>query len=423
MNIVFLYRIIHALLALVTLYFITKYLTPEEQGWYYTFLSFSALIYLFDFGLSMALVHVSAIEFVKLKWGDKGLVIGENSKRFKDFIRISFDKYKKLGLLYFIIIFPFGIIYFNENETAKNYYWYFPWLMHAAASSLSLLCLPFLSIVEGSGNISETYKLKIMQILIGSLLCCLLIYFSYPLYAPSMLLFSTVAITVIWLILYRKNNLPEKINMISSYDWKENISSFKNRVGITFLGSYLFIQIYTPVLFYFEDPMIAGRFGLSLAIGNMLGLISCSWFTTNIPNMTKYIAENKYNQFVTIFKRSFYQSTSFLVFSILIISSVYFLFIEEEIFNRLLGLYNFIGILFIILITHLINSVVIYIRCFKKEPLAVPHFICAVITLFFGFYLLLNYSVTGLIIGVLIVQVFVTIPVTLIGWRKYKLKN
>mgnify|MGYP001316060534 CR=1 FL=1 len=64
MNIVFVFRIVHALFAIITLYFITQYLTPQEQGWYYTFLSFSALIHLFDFGLSMALVHASAIEFV-----------------------------------------------------------------------------------------------------------------------------------------------------------------------------------------------------------------------------------------------------------------------------------------------------------------------------------------------------------------------
>ena len=46
MNIVFIFRIVHALFAIITLYFITQYLTPQEQGWYYTFLSFSALIHL-----------------------------------------------------------------------------------------------------------------------------------------------------------------------------------------------------------------------------------------------------------------------------------------------------------------------------------------------------------------------------------------
>jgi len=420
MNIVFLFRIIHALLALITLYFITQYLTPQEQGWYYTFLSFSALIYLFDFGLSTALVHESAIEFAKLKWGAKGLIIGKNAKRFEDFINIAFIKYVRIAILYFIIIFPFGYLYFNGNETAKNYYWYLPWIIHTTASALSLLCLPFISIIEGSGNITEIYRLKVIQILVGSFLCCLLIYFSYPLYAPSTLVFSTIIITLIWLLFYRKNNFPEKINPISDYDWKENISSFKNKVGITFLGSYLFVQIYTPVLFYFENPIIAGQFGLSLAIGNMLGLIASSWFVTNIPRMTKCISENNYYEFKILFIKSFYQSTIFLISTILFISFVYCLFIQEEIFSRLLGFYNFIGILFIILITHLINSLVIYIRCFKKEPLAVPHFICSVLTLFFGVIFLSHYSVTGLIIAILATQFFITIPITLLGWKKYK---
>ena len=422
MNIVFLYRIIHALFALVTLYFITQYLTLEEQGWYYTFLSFSALVYLFDFGLSMALIHVSAIEFVKLKWGFKGLIIGENQKRFKDFLSMAFDKYAKIGLLYFLIILPFGFFYFNQNETAKNYYWYLPWIMHVVFSTLSLLCFPFTSIVEGSGNITEIYRLKIVQILAGSILCCFLIYFSYPLYAPSMFLLSTVIITLLWLLFYRKNNFPEKINIYSSYNWKDNVSSFKNKVGITFLSSYLFVQIYTPVLFYFENPMTAGKFGLSLAIGNMLGLISSSWFVTNIPGMTKAIAENNHTKFVILFKKSFYQSTFFLIFSIIFISSIYLIFLEEEIFNRILNFYNFIGILLIILITHLINSIVIYIRCFKREPLAVPHFICSIITLIIGFYVLLDYSVSGLIITILAIQFFITIPVTLLGWKKHRQK-
>ena len=259
MNIAFLYRITHTLLALMTLYFITQYLTLEEQGWYYTFLSFSALIYLFDFGLSIALVHVSSIEFAKLKWGTNGSIVGKNSKKYQEFINIAFTKYLKIGALYFIIIFPFGLLYFNDSETAKNYFWHIPWVIHVVLSVLSLLCLPYLSIIEGSGNIKEIYNLKIIQILIGSTLCCLLIYLKYPLLAPSMLLLSMFVITFLWLLFYRKNNLPKITNNLNHYSWKKNINSFTNKVGITFLGSYLFIQIYTPVLFYFEDPITAGK--------------------------------------------------------------------------------------------------------------------------------------------------------------------
>lgn len=422
MNIAFLYRITHALLALITLYFITQYLTLEEQGWYYTFLSFSALIYLFDFGLSIALVHVSSIEFAKFKWGANGSIVGKNSKKYQEFINIAFTKYLKIGVLYFIIIFPFGLIYFNDSETAKNYFWHIPWIIHVILSVLSLLCLPYLSIIEGSGNIKEIYNLKIIQILIGSTFCCLLIYLNYPLLAPSMILLSMFVVTFLWLLFYRKNNLPKIKNNFNHYSWEKNINSFKNKVGITFLGSYLFIQIYTPVLFYFEDPVTAGKFGLSLAIGNMIGLISGSWFVTNIPSMTKYIAKKNYNDFNILFKKSFYQSTLFLLFSILFICSLYFIFYENKIFDRLLGFYSFVGILLYIFITHLINSIVIYIRCSKQEPLAIPHFLCSIITFVFGFYFLINYSITGLILSILVTQLLITVPVSLIGWNKFKYK-
>jgi len=419
MNIVFVFRIVHALFAIITLYFITQYLTPEEQGWYYTFLSFSALIHLFDFGLSMALVHASAIEFVKLKWGNSGLIIGENYRNFKDFISIAFIKYKKLGLIFFIIIFPFGIYYFSQSQTAQNHYWLIPWFIHCSVAALSLLCIPFLSIVEGSGNLKEIYTLKIIQIIIGSTLCCLLIYFNYPLIAPSMILFSLVLTTLLWLIFYRNNNLPVLSDSNNSYKWKENIGSFKNKVGITFLGSYLFAQIYTPILFYFENPELAGQFSLSLAIANMIGLISSSWIAANIPKMTTAVAKNELNIFKNIFKKSFYTSSAFLFFSIIIIISLYTLFNDYEISTRLLSFYNFTGILLVIFMNHIINTIVIYLRCFKEEPLAIQHFICSIITFLLGVYFLVNYSITGLIIVILMMQIFVIIPISIIRLKKF----
>ena len=198
---------------------------------------------------------------------------------------------------------------------------------------------------------------------------------------------------------------------------EKNINSFTNKVGITFLGSYLFIQIYTPVLFYFEDPITAGKFGLSLAIGNMVGLISSSWFVTNIPSMKSIL--QKIIILISIFYlKIFYQSTLFLLFSILFICSLYFIFHENKIFDRILGFYNFIGILLYIFITHLINSIVIYIRCSKQEPLAIPHLLCSIITFAFGIYFLINYSILGLIASILVTQFFITLPVSLIGWNK-----
>ncbi len=420
MNIVFTFRIIHALLAVVTLYFITQYLTPEQQGWYYTFLSFSALVYLFDFGLSMALVHTSAIEFSKLKWGLHGSIVGENHKIFEDFINIAFYKYIKIAFLYLLIILPFGILYFYLSQSSQNIFWFIPWIIHSISAALSLLCFPFIYIIEGSGNIREIYKLKIFQISIGTILCCLLIYLSYPLFAASMILLSLSLSTLLWLAIFRKNNLTLVAQPNSDYNWKDSISSFKNKVGLTFLGSYLFTQVYTPILFYYDEPSLAGKFGLSLAIANMIGIISSSWLTVSIPKMTKAVAENEFKMFKILFRESFFKSLAFLIFSLISVCSLYLFFENNHIISRLLEFKSFAGILAIIFLMHLINSIVIYLRCFKKEPLVNIHFACSIVTLLLGLFMIPLYSVNGLILIIILIQAFIALPISINKLRTFQ---
>jgi hypothetical protein len=67
----------------VTVIVIASALTPEQQGWYYTFGSLAALYSVFEMGLAVALVQISAHFFVDLQWDVRGQVIGSkvNIKR------------------------------------------------------------------------------------------------------------------------------------------------------------------------------------------------------------------------------------------------------------------------------------------------------------------------------------------------------
>ena len=150
-----------------------------------------------------------------------------------------------------------------------------------------------------------------------------------------------------------------------------------------------------------------------------IGLISSSWIAANIPKMTTAVAKNELNIFKNIFKKSFYTSSAFLFFSIIIIISLYTLFNDYEISTRLLSFYNFTGILLVIFMNHITNTIVIYLRCFKEEPLAIQHFICSIITFLLGVYFLVNYSITGLIIVILMMQIFVIIPISIIRLKKF----
>jgi hypothetical protein len=82
LNIIFMQRLWEGLAGLLTLFFLTHFLSAALQGWYYSFLSLAALYTMFDLGLSTALVQISAHYFVHNQWSDEGEVIGEKRNHF-----------------------------------------------------------------------------------------------------------------------------------------------------------------------------------------------------------------------------------------------------------------------------------------------------------------------------------------------------
>ncbi len=422
-NTVFIFRIIHAIFALVTLFFVLKFLTPIEQGWYYTFLSLSSLIYFFDYGLSSALIHISAIESVNLKWGKFGEIFGNNKNKFLNLLKQSLKYYIYLAITFFIVVYFLGIIYFNfSSENSSSYInWSIPWLILILVSSLSLLTMPFLAILEGAGKINEIYKLRIIQILMGSILAWILIYLNFPLYAASMILLSTFIVTFVWTMFFKgkiifdtaRINLPKK-----NYIWKDEIWPFQWKVGTTWLSSFIFLQIYTPLLFYFNSPVEAGQMGLSLAILNMLALLSHSWITNKIPSLTKAATEKNWILFDSLFIKAYIASNIFLICSSILLVIFYNYINYFNIQNRILSFNDFIILIIIVFLNHQINCMVANLRSHKREPLVWILFSGSLITVVLGFFAIKYYSISLLVLIILLVQFFYMIPISYYKWKE-----
>ena len=66
---VFAQRAWQALAGVITLAFVAHFLSPVEQGYFYTLASIAALYMALDMGLSTVLVQFAAREFIGLSWG------------------------------------------------------------------------------------------------------------------------------------------------------------------------------------------------------------------------------------------------------------------------------------------------------------------------------------------------------------------
>ncbi|MDO9399221.1 MAG: hypothetical protein Q7T79_00825, partial [bacterium] len=173
-TVIFAQRLWQALSGLVTILLLTHFLTPIQQGWYYSFLSLAALYTLFDLGLSIVLVQFSAHLFINMRWIGKGRVTGESGEQFLSLVGQSFRLYLLLGLAFCFLMIPAGLIFFGENDSETGLLinnWHWAWICLVIATAVNILALPFLALVVCCGRVGETYGVRLLQGVLGSIGC------------------------------------------------------------------------------------------------------------------------------------------------------------------------------------------------------------------------------------------------------------
>ena len=424
-------RFWQALSGLISLILITKFLSPSEQGWYYTFSSFAALYTLFDFGLSTTLIQISSHLFAKVQWGSNGLPNGKNSKNIICFIRQSTHVYFKISMLFLIVILPLGILLFRSHSNSmspSDEFWLPSWIFLALATSLNFMTLPFTSILEGSGRTKEIFLLRLINNIIGSIGCWILLIFGFNLLAVASMSTASAAVTFYWLFSSQKELISSSLKKRDKvFNWKTEVWPMQWRLGITSTTWYLSSQIYVPILFYFKGATIAGQMGVTLTIVNMIGILAQSWVNHQIPAMGKAVALKNWDFFENLFFHNFFTSIAFYIVSISMLIGVYLLFLPNDFKGRFLPFNGILGICLIVFFNYLIWAITCQLRSFKKEPFVWITISSLFMTLPLAIFSAYQYSTNEVILSILTIQILFTVPLSIYSWRqdnkKFRLTN
>jgi O-antigen/teichoic acid export membrane protein len=416
-------RLWQGLSGLVTTFILILYLSKDYQGWYYTFISISAIYSLFDLGLSSVLSQNSSHFFTKVSWLPRGNISGKDSNKFLQFVSFAIAKYKKLAFIFFILITPLGAFLFFNNPKSywPLYEWLYPWIFLVFVTSLNLFLIPYLSILEGSGKIKEISKLRFLYSAIGSIITWLFLILYPSLWAVTISPLAALILSARWLFkhkFYFILNSFKKNHVF--YNWDKEIWPFQWRVGIVSLSAYLSSQIFTPLLFYISGPVVAGQMGLSLAIANMLGIISQSFIVYRMPEMTKIVSVLNYAYFEKLFMQSFFKSLLMYLFGSFFIIFLYMNYLPVNYRDRFLEADLFSCVLLIVFFNHISLAISMYLRCFRTEPLVWIWMFSFVITFPLAILLSDQFSARGVIFSILIVQLMFSIPFSLIKWSQAK---
>lgn len=370
-HVIALQKATQAATGLVTALLVTIYLSPEEQGYFYTMGSVLSSYILLDLGLSNLLVQVSAKRFTKLQWCNKHYVTpaGDNRMQFLSFAHQALRWYLYTALLTLILV-PIGLIYFKYAHSLSTVSWQGPWIASVICLSLCMPTIGLMAVLEGSHKILEVYRLKIAHYTLGAVLGWLLLFNGYGLFTLAMPPFAVFILLTYWTTRHYSSLLKDIFSSTKCFDWSQEIGILHKKVALSWFSNYLYLHTPTPIIFYFLGASKAGQFGLSMMIANVAASISTSKIVSLIPEYSHLIEEGKFQKADVLFMKNFWQSIKvYLIFTLLITVGV-ILLSNLAFHDRFLPWYEFLLLLISMTGFHSVNIMSSYFRAYGKEPLA-----------------------------------------------------
>ena len=121
----------------VTILLVARFLTPAEQGYYYTFASLVALQVVFELGFSFVILQMASHERVHLSIAKDHRITGDTiaHARLASVLQLSVRWYLIAALLMAIIVTPAGMLFFATHQRHGALVpWELPWISAVLAT-------------------------------------------------------------------------------------------------------------------------------------------------------------------------------------------------------------------------------------------------------------------------------------------------
>jgi O-antigen/teichoic acid export membrane protein len=291
-------RIWSMLTGAITLLLVARYFSPAVQGFYYTFISLTAVQVFFELGLTQVVIQFSAHEWASLAFGATGYVEGDPIalSRLSSLARFVNSWFAKASVLFFIGILAAGWFAFYDAKVQLA--WQLPWAALCVVVAVDLWTLPLWSLLEGCNQIKSVYGLRFIRAVIGSTIAWPLIASGAGLWALPV---STgISLLVVTGMLFRRHGhffesilrgQPLENHTIS---WRQEVWPMQWRIAVSWLSGYFCFYLFVPVLFKFHGPIPAGQMGMTFNVITAMSSIAGMFVQTKVPSFGILIAQRKW---------------------------------------------------------------------------------------------------------------------------------
>lgn len=378
-----------------TVLLIVRFLSPVEQGYYYTLLSIVSLQIIFELGFSFVIQQFAAHESAHLRIYRDGHIEGDPTAhaRLASVFRKTVRWYVGASVLLALTLIPAGLVFFSQHSHAGDHIaWRCPWIFTAASCVMLFFLNPLNCFLDGCGQVRQVAGMRFGQASLGIIAAWGGLIAHHGLYSPALVILAYIVVAVVFLWTRRRLLLGLLLyrSGTNAVSWRTEVWSFQWKLGLSSIFSYFTVQVFTPALFAFRGPAEAGRMGMSITITAYLWTIVLAWTSTKATPFGQMIARGEFARLDESFFRTLRQSIAALV-ALVALCMVGILAVQHlfpRLAARMLSPALFVLLLATALSTFVVQSMAIYLRARKREPFLFQSLIVALFTSV-GVYLLI----------------------------------
>ena len=286
-----------------TLTLIARFLSPAEQGFYYTFYSLVAMQIIFELGFSVVILQTASHEAAHLDIAPDGTITGPEREhaRLASVLQKSIRWYSIAAVLMTVTLVPVGVIFFRHIANKPGFggvRFVLPWLLVVLASSCTFQLDPIFSFLEGCGYVPQVARTRLRQSILSTALGWGAFLLHHGLFAPGCFILGQ-AIAGAWFVFTKRSLLLPLLRHATEkfrIHWGSEIWPFQWRIAVSWLSGYITSQLFVPTIMNSRGPVEAGRLGMSLTVCATLTTLAVSWMNTKAAPFGQMIARKEYRR-------------------------------------------------------------------------------------------------------------------------------
>lgn len=409
----------------VTVFFLPIWISPIEQGYYFTFGSILALQVFFELGLSQIVMQLVSHEVAHLTDTGDGHLAGNESHlgRLSSLARLINRWYGIAALLFLLVGGAAGAIFFIQKAAQPITAWLGVWVVLVVSTAFNLWLSPGLAVMEGCGKVGQVARLRLIQSVLGYavLWCALLV--GAGLWVVTVIPVISAVCTGYWLkshghmLRWLSNRV---VGLENQLHWRTEVLPLQWRIALSWASGYLIFNLFTPMVFSHHGAVEAGRLGMALTVFSAISTIGMSWINAKAPNFTMHIARGERRELNALFKSLFIRSNVVIALMSVgvVVVSWYLNFIELPVMTRIAPPRVLAVLALVTIVNSMVFSMAIYMRAHREEPMLIQSIVVGLMVaavVYFGSEI----GVFSMMVFYMLVLIFISLPWTIYLFLMY----